>query len=175
MHRALSAGRCCPRCRAPGTACRGQTRPRVRGSVLQELIRENRVLSAGLLCISQMLRRNYDEVRVAVLENIGKALRRIVLQGTAIAPMPMMPRKAITICGESLITSATRSPGRIPRAASAPAAARRRLHQLAIGELLAPVVDRDPVRAAGGVLRYVVDYAAFHEKRCANSTREPRS
>lgn len=43
-----------------------------------------------------------------------------VLHGTAIAPMPMMPRNAITISGESLITSATRSPGRMPSAASAP-------------------------------------------------------
>ena len=44
----------------------------------------------------------------------------IVLHGTAIAPMPMMPRNAIIISGLSLITSETRSPGCTPRAISAP-------------------------------------------------------
>jgi hypothetical protein len=43
-----------------------------------------------------------------------------VLHGTAIAPRPMMPRKVKIISGESLITSATRSPDPMPCAASAP-------------------------------------------------------
>ena len=143
-----------------------ELRPAARFRVLQQLVRENRVRCARRLRVREMLRRDDDQFRFAVLEHVGKAFgreQRAARHGDRAHAHDAEERDhhLRRVAHHQRHAIARPDAARGERAA----AARRRLLELAVGDFRSLKMNRNPVGAARGVLGDVIDYAAFHGEK----------